>query len=707
MPRPRGLLLASIVFLAIVQGPASAQSEEASAGIRWVSRENGFRVESARMAIECSRDLQLQVFLKNDRQWMALSPDQALPRVISVGMGKSRVAEFSLAGTSTKQSGIHSRFGDADVVSLEAVDTHHTLKLALAMTFPQRFPDAVVLEATFMNLGKSQPVAITEVAQAALQFEPGTAPKDKGEILFWSLQGGGYRWGADYVLPVRTGFAQDNFTGPKGKANGGGFPFVDLWRREMGVAVALLDPKPALAWVPVTVSDRGVAQVQVVTRPSLTLPPGKTYSSAPVMMVVHRGDFYDPVVRYRELMGGLGFHVVDQYDPDDYAPAWCTWGFRRNFTVADVLAKIPQMQAMGMRDLILDDGWFDRFGDWQPTPKKFPGGEADMKALIDKVHAAGLKFRLWWSPGSADPGSEIDRRHPDWFVLDKTGQREKASWNAYYLCPAYAPVREWGRALVKRFVADWSVDSFKLDGTSLNHAPLCFNRKHGHARPGESFAQWPALFREIRETARALRPEFRIEFCPCGITPTVQMADSFEQPTDSDPFDYQVTARVKFLKALLGPRSPVLQEYVGLFENQQPYEKEHPFRVDLYARAVGTGQVPSTFSTVLAKTHAKWSEIYNRHRPAEGEYLNFYDIRWETPEGHVIRKGSNFYYGFFTQEPAAHFSGDIQLRGLEAKKYRVTDYETGRVVGEMAGPTAELRVSFEDSLLLAAEPIAP
>jgi len=43
----------------------------------------------------------------------------------------------------------------------------------------------------------------------------------------------------------RSLFSQDNYTGPKGKGNGGGIPFVDLWRPEMGVAVALLDPSRA------------------------------------------------------------------------------------------------------------------------------------------------------------------------------------------------------------------------------------------------------------------------------------------------------------------------------------------------------------------------------------------------------------------------------------------------------------------------------
>ncbi len=422
------------------------------------------------------------------------------------------------------------------------------------------------------------------------------------------------------------------------------------------------------------------------------------------MVAVHEGDFYEPVVRYRQLMGDLGVATVNHFEPDDYAAAWCTWGYQRSFTVRDILEKTPQMKAMGMKELILDDGWFTRFGDWEPTLNKFPRGEPDMKALIDKAHAQGLTFRLWWSPGSADPGSTIDKQHPEWFILDNQGRREKASWNAYYLCPAYRPVQDFTRGLVERFVKRWGVDSFKLDGGDLNHAPLCYNPAHHHARPEESFQQWPGMFRQIRETAMAIRPDFRIELCPCGITPSYMLGTAFEQPVTSDPSDTQVTQRVKFLKAWFGPRAPVLEEYVGLFGQKEPNGTPYGFRAELYPRAIGTGAVVSTFSPVLNKSHAEWTAIYNQRRLAEGEYLNLYDVGWDNPEGHVIRKGQSFYYAFFTRLPGGAFNGKIPLRGLSSARFRVVDYVRNQVIGEVAGPEANISVGFRDSLLLVAEP---
>ncbi|HVN81592.1 MAG TPA: glycoside hydrolase family 36 protein [Terriglobia bacterium] len=677
----------------------------AGTGTKLISRADGFRVESSQIALECGHDLGLRVFLKKNDEWTTISSTGELPAVTSLRSDGREYSKLALLASASLEPAASTPFGEKQRVHAEAQDPLHELAVTLDLDFPTRYPNVVVITSSVKNL-KPQSVTLDEINQARLVLSPGFSPKTPDETLFWSLQGGGYKWGGDFILPVHANFTQDNYTGPKGKANGGGIPFVDLWRPETGVAAALLEPKPPLAWLPVTLTTEGQAQVRITTHPSVVIPSGESYTAAPVMVVVHERDFYDPMVRYRQLMSDLGVPPINHFEPDDYTAAWCTWGYQRTFTIQDIDQKMAQMKTMGMKELILDDGWFDRFGDWEPTRKKFPRGESDMKALIQRVHDQGLTFRLWWSPGSADPGSTIDKQHADWFILDKDGQREKASWNAYYLCPAYKPVQDSTRALVERFVKWWGVDSFKIDGTDLNHAPLCYNPAHHHARPEESFEQWADLFREIRETAMAIRRDFRIELCPCGITPTYQLGTAFEQPVTSDPSDTQVTNRVKFLKAWFGPSAPVLEEYVGLLGQKEPNGKPYEFRAELFPRAIGTGAVVSTFSPVLNESHAQWTATYNKYRLAEGEYLNLYDIGWDNPEGHVIRKEQKLYYGFFTRVPGEEFNGKITLHGLSPGHYRVTDYMQNRTIGEVAGPDPVISSSFRDSLLLMADPVA-
>jgi len=86
---------------------------------------------------------------------------------------------------------------------------------------------------------------------------------------------------------------------------------------------------------------------------------------------------------------------------------------------------------------------------------------------------------------------------------------------------------------------------------------------------------------------------------------------------------------------------------------------------------------------------------------SRGEYLGeLYDIGFDRPEGHAIRKGSRFYYAFYAPE----YTGRIELRGLERRAYRITDYANGLDLGSVRGPRAELRVQFKRHLLLEAVP---
>jgi alpha-galactosidase len=98
---------------------------------------------------------------------------------------------------------------------------------------------------------------------------------------------------------------------------------------------------------------------------------------------------------------------------------------------------------------------------------------------------------------------------------------------------------------------------------------------------------------------------------------------------------------------------------------------------------------------------AKWTKLYDEKRLSQGEYLGrLYDIGFDRPEAHVVRKGDSLYYAFFAKE----FDGSIELRGLASRAYRLTDYVNGRDLGVVQGPTAKVATKFEQSLLIEARP---
>ena len=114
--------------------------------------------------------------------------------------------------------------------------------------------------------------------------------------------------------------------------------------------------------------------------------------------------------------------------PARFEPIWCAWGYGREFTPEQVLATLPVVKRLGFGWVTLDDGWQVARGRLDPPPRKFPRGDADMKALVDRIHAAGLKAQLWWTPLAADPGSRTEREHPEQLLLNGDGTPRKITW---------------------------------------------------------------------------------------------------------------------------------------------------------------------------------------------------------------------------------------------------------------------------------------
>lgn len=86
---------------------------------------------------------------------------------------------------------------------------------------------------------------------------------------------------------------------------------------------------------------------------------------------------------------------------------------------------------------------------------------------------------------------------------------------------------------------------------------------------------------------------------------------------------------------------------------------------------------------------------------SQGQYLGqLYDIGFDLPETHVIRKDQTLYYAFY----AKHWKGPVELRGLESRAYDVVDYVSGTKLGTVSGNNTHLTVAFEKHLLLEVRP---
>jgi alpha-galactosidase len=523
---------------------------------------------------------------------------------------------------------------------------------------------------------------------------------------FWCYSGASYEDRRDWVQPVETGFAQDNFLGMEASDYGGGTPIVDVWRRDGGLAVGHVEGTPKRVSLPVQ-GQRGAVRVAVCGREKRDLKSGERFETPETFVSVHDGDYFAALTSYRHLMSERG--LTPAVPPAaSYEPIWCAWGYERACTTALIEGTLPKVKELGLAWAVIDDGWQAMIGDWNPDRTKYPNGEADVRRLVSNIRAGGLKPRLWYSPLSVAPGSDFLHDHADMLLLDKDGAVQKISWwNSFYLCPAYQNTVQHTLGLIKKFIGDWGFAGLKIDGQHLNNVAPCFNPAHHHARPEESVAGLQTFFRAIYETATAIDPDAVIELCPCGTAYSAFNFPSLNQAPASDPeSSWQVRHKGKTLKALMGPSAPYAGDHVELSDHH-----------DDFASTVGVGAVISTKFTWPVDPKPKdsflltpekerewrrWIALYKEKMLPLGTYRGeLYDIGFDRPETHAIEKDGRLYYAFF----ADRWSGPVVLRGLRTMSYRIRDYFNERDLGTVSGAQGGLPVTFDRFLLLEAIPV--
>ena len=576
-----------------------------------------------------------------------------------------------------------------------------SLRILVAVMVHDDFPRVARVDVEYTNTGTTD-LQITGWTNQHYAI----AAAGSGQPAFWSYQSGSYEKRPDWVLPLKPGFKQENYMGMNASDYGGGTPVVDVWRRDVGIAVGHLEMAPKLVSLPVTMPDAAHATVAVEFKHNFVLKPGETLKTFPTFVAVHKGDYFQALRDYRDVMIAQGVHF-DAAPESAFGPIWCAWGFGRKIKPSQLYGALPMVKKLGFTWVTLDDGWQTAQGDWFLNPGKYPNGDADMRAMVDKIHAEGFRAQLWWAPLAADPGSELARKHPEMLLLNAAGRKQKISyWNSWYLCPADPAVVEYHKAIVVKAIRDWGFDGLKLDGQFMNAAPPCYNPAHKHSRPEESVEGMPKFFQALYETARQIKPEALVEFCPCGTGYNFFTLPFMNMTVASDPESaWQVRLKGKTLKALQGDSMAYFGDHVDMVK-------------DDLASTVGVGGVVGTnfrwpegptssregkdLTPAREQLFVKWIGIYKEKMLSRGEYLGtLYDLGFDRPETHAIRKDGNIYYAFYSPQ----WSGKVTLRGLAAERsYRVRHYVDGKDLGTVHGPVATLDVKFEKHLLIEAKP---
>jgi alpha-galactosidase len=199
-------------------------------------------------------------------------------------------------------------------------------------------------------------------------------------------------------------------------------------------------------------------------------------------------------------------------------PMYSTWySFHQDLDPGRVEEQCRLAKELGCEAVIVDDGWqttsnergYAYTGDWKPAPEKVP----DMRAHVDRVHALGMKFLLWYSVPFVGLQSRAWHRFSGMLLeqIERLG--------AGVLDPRFPEVREFLIETYESALREWDLDGFKLDfvdsfGTS---------RETGGGRDYDGVPE--AVDRLLEDTIvrlRRIKPDVMVEFRQSYVGPLMR-----------------------------------------------------------------------------------------------------------------------------------------------------------------------------------------
>jgi alpha-galactosidase len=596
-----------------------------------------------------------------------------------------------------------------------------TLQQTLQIEVYDDFPTLLLSSATYTNAGTSD-YQIDKIVEQQHRFNSPAVKETPYDM--WSYQGASYDWGEDDVVKLTKTFSRPNVLGAVVKDGyGGGIPVAAFWNASVGEAIGHVETLPLSLSLPVKVEADGRVNASLTIPVNATLKPGETYSTPRSFLAIYSGDFYQPLRLWSSVLQKEGWELPKP-SSEAYNVSWCGWGYEFNVTPAQMLGTVPKLKEFGIKWATLDDRWFDTYGDWNPRADTFPGNS--IKKMTDDFHKQGELVQLWWLPLGAEDGkgkweshkyvvSKVAQEHPDWFILDKNGQHARMTRDLAALCPAVPEVQDYYKRLTEKFIRDWGFDGSKLD--NIYSVPMCYNPAHHHKSPQDSVNAMADVYKTIFQTTRAIKPESVTQSCPCGTPPSLAWLPYMDQAVTADPVGAaQVRRRIKVYKALLGPESAVYGDHVELSAMTRVGNNWTEHGND-FASTIGAGGVvgtkfvwpdpgPKFKAVALTKEKEehwkKWIGIYNEKMLSKGTFRDLYVYGYDVPEAYAIEKDGKMYYAFFPPNGAT-WTGEVELRGLKAGSYHVTDYADGKDLGTVTATdekAPQLATEFKDHLLL-------
>jgi alpha-galactosidase len=204
------------------------------------------QIQGEHLKIQFDRYLHSRVVARFDGNETTMGPFVASERVT---IADKVWSEFSLV--SHKNERVSDVFGTGE--RLIVVGKAGPLTKEVSVSIYDEFPAMALFDVRYTNTGQAK-LAVQGWTNNAYMLN---AQRNSRMPAFWSYQSGSYEKRPNWLVPLHDKFRQENFLGMNASDYGGGTPIVDVWRRDVGIAVGHVDPRPRLVSLPVSMPDSG------------------------------------------------------------------------------------------------------------------------------------------------------------------------------------------------------------------------------------------------------------------------------------------------------------------------------------------------------------------------------------------------------------------------------------------------------------------
>ena len=182
-----------------------------------------------------------------------------------------------------------------------------------------------------------------------------------------------------------------------------------------------------------------------------------------------------------------------------------------------MLEEIEVAHRMGVDVFVIDTGWYEKTGDWQPSPTRFPDGLRQVRA---KLMGYGMKLGLWFDPNAAAVSSLILETHSDCIETEDGKARPPGEIWETEASQTCCLVSRFGDDIARKLVdlsRQLGVTYFKFDGMAQYG---CNDPGHGHGTAANSpqereechAFQMPLAMARLAETIGTAVPDSICDF---------------------------------------------------------------------------------------------------------------------------------------------------------------------------------------------------